>query len=117
MELERAKEIVHAINCASYATMRIDGFEVPKWLEEVSLADMLEAKAAVERLDREQKPDVNGTRTFHMKPDDRLIAAVYVLLHYDAGRYEPILTDARLDRALVVGRLSDLAREEEEGDE
>jgi len=115
MDLERAKEIVHAVNSVAYATIGVPNFLSPQWLEKVPLAEMIEAKALVENDNKGRPSNSDGSKSFSIIPDDRLIAAVYVLLHYDAGR-APILTDSRLDRALGMLRFSDLPREEEEWD-
>ncbi|MFG1246752.1 hypothetical protein [Xanthobacter flavus] len=91
MEIERAKEIVHSINAFAMVTM---GLEVKAGsLKDVTLSDMLEAKAAVLSLNAAAAADYKehgGSYSIYCVPDDRLIAAVYTLGHYHPSR-EPIL--------------------------
>lgn len=83
MQLDRAREIVGAIN--SYAYARV-GIAEAESVEGLSLADMVQAKLLVETVNREGLVGEHGTRTLLMVPDDRLIAAVYALNHYGASR-------------------------------
>lgn len=87
MTLERAIDIVTAVNGRAFVTMDLPGDLSP--LVDVSLADMLRAKAMVEqanvdaRLAAEQE---GGGYVIRVVPDDRLIAAVYALDHYPNSR-------------------------------
>ena len=57
-------------------------------LQDVSLAEMLEAANFVD-LDNKTKPkNADGSRSISMVPDPRLISAVYTLLHYRVGDFE-----------------------------
>ena len=58
-------------------------------LKQVSLRQMLDAAHAIERQNAEAKA-VDGTRTFSVVPDDRLVAAVYTWLHYCAPGYHDV---------------------------
>lgn len=91
MTPERAQEIVSAINARCLVTM---GIEQPMArLEGVSLAEMLEAKDIVKAQNetaKSQARDHGGGYSIQMVPDDRLIAAVYVIGHYHPSR-DPIL--------------------------
>lgn len=84
MTPERAHEIVATINRYAFYTMGLyEPGQTLGSLEGVTLAEMLEAKAWVE-LDNETRPAIDGKRTIHVVPDDRLIAAAYVINHYQA---------------------------------
>jgi hypothetical protein len=88
MTPDRAKEIVKAINARAFFTMGIGDGALPP-LAGVSLAEMVEA-AEVVRLANATTPAVDGRRTIHVVPDDRLIAAVYCMEHYPCSN-EPIV--------------------------
>lgn len=100
MTPERAREIVAAIADRSFMAMGIS--DKSPSLEGVSLVDMLEAATVVEQANREAKT-VDGMRTFHVVPDDRLIAAVYALEHYDSyGQWIAAKIDGTTTRVLRV---------------
>ena len=83
MDLERAKEIVSAVNDRCFFKMEL--VEKVGSLKGVSLAEMLEAKRVVQdnNHDGEARQKVEGgSRSISMTPDDRLIAAAYVMEHY-----------------------------------
>lgn len=85
MTPERAKEIVSAINDRAYFKMGLKEAPDIGSLEGVSLAEMLEAKNAVEagnRAAQEHAKQTGGTYSVSIIPDDRLIAAAYALEHY-----------------------------------
>lgn len=111
MDIERAKEICAAINKGAMIVMGFGG-EIPKWLDDVSLAEMVEAAHMVEAMGVETQPD--GSKIVTMYPDDRLVAAVYTLLNFEADDpddgVEPIVHDGR-NAALAVFRV--LAQVEE----
>jgi hypothetical protein len=90
---ERALEIVRAINQRCYETMGVNDKPLAS-LDDVSLQNMLTARDLVEainsRTEQEQKEN-GGSRTIHMVPDPRLIAAVYCIAHYPEDGKEPIL--------------------------
>ncbi|WP_331373809.1 hypothetical protein [Sinorhizobium chiapasense] len=80
MPLDRALAIVRAINQRAFFAMGIaDKVDA---LTEISLRDMITATDRVRQADGEAPSD-GGKRTFHVVPDDRLIAAAYALEHYD----------------------------------
>jgi hypothetical protein len=87
-------ERAHKINSAlvQIGMMTILGFDssAPDMdlLREVSLRDMLDAVAHV-KLDDETRPsNSDGSRSFSIVPDDRLVAAVYTALHYSVAPNE-----------------------------
>ncbi|MCA1490127.1 hypothetical protein I6F11_04235 [Ensifer sp. NBAIM29] len=80
MELDRALWIVKAINQRALFAMGIA--EKVDSLEGVSLSQMIAAKDRVEFENAMARP-VDGKRTVHVVPADRLIAAAYALEHYD----------------------------------
>ncbi|MFG1238040.1 hypothetical protein V5F63_12645 [Xanthobacter autotrophicus DSM 597] len=91
MELERATEIVRAINARAMVTAGLD--VALGNLKDISLAEMLEAKAAVMAANvaaAAHQKEHGGSYSVYMVPDDRLIAAVYVLGHFAPSR-DPIL--------------------------
>lgn len=125
MTPERAQQIVSAINDRCFFNMGLKKAEEIGSLKEVSLAEMLEASAMIEAGDR-AAPSVGGTKTLMVIPDDRLIAAAYVLEHYQPSNESIIsLPASRQDRfwhegdtkVLVVGVVdSKAARDDEEED-
>lgn len=83
LTLERAIEIVTAVNGRALVTMDLPGDLSP--LDGVSLAEMLQAKALVAQENADAKRIAaahGGAYSIRVVPDDRLIAAVYVLDHY-----------------------------------
>lgn len=83
MNLDRAREIVIAINDRAMVTMDLPAKLDP--LSDLSLADMLEAKRLVKNANAaaQAAAAVNGGGyRISVIPDDRLIAAVYTLEHY-----------------------------------
>lgn len=91
MDIERARDIVKAVNARGFATMGLD-HELPA-LDGVSLAEMIEAKTIVRNVNKANAATANitgGSRTIYVVPDDRLIAAVYCMHHYPCSR-EPVL--------------------------
>lgn len=92
LTIERAREIVRAINARAFVTMGMAD-ELAS-LEGVSLAQMLEAVRMISNANaaRRAAAAVNGGGvTIDVIPDDRLVAAVYAIHHYPASR-EPILS-------------------------
>lgn len=92
MTLERAREIVTAINDRCMATIGLPAKLAS--LEGVSLEEMIEAKRLVENANTVNQAAAKfsgGSYSISMVPDDRLIAAVYVLDHYPDSS-EPILS-------------------------
>ena len=117
--LDLAKEIAHAIFCGGFSAIGIthpDGslYSLPDWLAKVSLSDMIKAVRLVEEDNRTQNPDPDGLPHPARYPDDRMIAAVYTMLHYRASR-SPIVIDPKLNRAVGVLAFSDL--QEKDGDD
>lgn len=91
MEIDRARDIVKAINARCFTTLGFDR-ELPS-LDGVTLLQMLEAKTIVENVNRTNQVAAKfsgGRYTIHVIPDDRLIAAVYCMDHYPCSR-EPVL--------------------------
>ncbi|GAB4071697.1 hypothetical protein KHC28_00185 [Ancylobacter sonchi] len=87
MDIARAHEIVAAINARSLVTI---GIEQPLGsLAGVTLLEMIEAKAAVERENVaaiEAAKAKGGGYSINLVPDDRLIAATYALEHFTPSR-------------------------------
>lgn len=85
MELEKAQDIVTAINARQFFTMGIvEAAEVPS-LTNVSLRDMLDAVDVVEADNAQAASEARGTGTtynLHVVPAARLIAAVFCIEHY-----------------------------------
>lgn len=121
MEIERAKEIVKAINARAMVTM---GMDVPMAsLAKVTLLQMMEAKAAVEAMNAEAREhhDRHGWgRSIYIVPDDRLIAAVYALSHFPPSRDPilclpfPTLLGTHIALACVAVSSDDMADDEED---
>lgn len=91
MEITRAREIVSAINARCFTTLGFDHALPP--LDDVSLAEMIEAKRIVENTNDASKAAAKfsgGRYTTSVIPDDRLIAAVYCMDHYPCSR-DPVL--------------------------
>lgn len=81
MTLERAIEINTAICGVQFRQMGIIDTPQPS-LKDISLRDMLDAVDMVSaESDKANIPD-GKTRTIHMTPDPRLVAAVYCIEHY-----------------------------------
>jgi len=121
MTPERAQEIVTAINARHMVSMGID--RPLGSLQDVSLAEMLEATSIVEAKNAAAEAHARehgGGYSISIVPDDRLIAAVYVVDHYQPSR-EPILylpnpglfTD-RVALAVVAMESKEAERDEEE---
>ena len=88
MNLDRAKQIVGAITDRSLFKMGfLEGRPVGS-LEGVSLAEMLDATAAVEAENEraaEEARQSGGSYSIMSVPAERLIAAVYAVEHYTAS--------------------------------
>lgn len=100
LTIERAREIVRAINARAFVTMGMAD-ELAS-LEGVSLAQMLEAVRMISNANaaRRAAAAINGGGfTIDVIPGDRLIAAVYAIQHYPASR-EPILSIPAAGRRL-----------------
>ncbi|CAH1662055.1 hypothetical protein CHELA1G11_12027 [Hyphomicrobiales bacterium] len=78
MPIERAIEIVKAICEHGFHAMGLS--KSVGSLEGVSLLEMVEAARLVKA--ENDQPGVEGSRTIHVVPDDRLIAAAYALANY-----------------------------------
>jgi hypothetical protein len=81
LTLERAKEIVQAINSFGLATLDLAVADA-KPLENVSLMEMCEAAQFVRDHDDAKDRDGDGCKSFSLVPDDRLTSAVYTLIHH-----------------------------------
>lgn len=88
MTIERAIEINAAICDFSFVTMGLKSSLSTKALTGLSLRQMLDAVEIVEAAN--SSPSIDGKRTIHIVPDQRLVAAVYCLEHYEP-RSEAIL--------------------------
>jgi hypothetical protein len=118
MTPERAQEIVDAINNLAFFAIGMAEPEKARPLGGVSLAEMLEATRMVHA--KNHAPAVDGKRTIHVIPAERLIAAAYVLSNYE-GNDEAIVAYplrgfflAGRNRVLVVADLEQEAAVEEE---
>ena len=83
MTIDRAREIVVAILGRAFVTMDLPG-DLSS-LTGVSLLDMIHAKEIVEQHNKDAAAAAKlngGSYSISVVPDDRLIAAVYVLEHY-----------------------------------
>lgn len=79
-ELERAQEICAAINAFGLETMGLAKAD-PANVRHLSLRQMLDAFAVVERWN--DRPHTNGvSHSICMVPAERLVAAVYTLVHF-----------------------------------
>lgn len=79
-DLERAKDICHAINAFAMETMGL-GKADPAKVRELSLREMIDAVALVERWN--DRPQMDGiSYSVCMVPAERLVAAVYTLVHF-----------------------------------
>ncbi len=78
--LERAKDICHAINAFAMETMGLGKADVAK-VKDLSLREMLDALEMVKRWN--DRPVTDGVSySVCMVPAERLIAAVYTLVHH-----------------------------------
>ena len=78
--LERASDICAAINAFAMETMGL-GKADPSKVRDLSLREMLDAVALVERWN--DRPKIVGVaHSIHMVPAERLVAAVYTLVHF-----------------------------------
>lgn len=90
MPIDRAEAINAAmVNAALWTQGIIDDEPDLSALSGVSLADMLAAKAGIEARNAAART-ASGGYTITVIPDDRLIAAAYTLLSYDA-EHRPIV--------------------------
>jgi hypothetical protein len=98
---ERHQQIVSAINSVALEDMGVGTADLST-LDGVSLLEMIEASRALEN-DNKAQPKDNGTRSFWIIPDDRLVAAVYAWMHYAAPAYHRPFEE---DTAVVVVRVA-----------
>lgn len=97
MQLDRAEQICAAIMNAGLVHLGLtDG--PPDWLKGVSLDEMMLAKTTLANHPGTRNAD--GSTSYYMHPDDRLVAATYTLLHYDSMRQAIVHDGAR--KGLVV---------------
>lgn len=119
MSFDQAITIVHAINNRAFFGMGLKLTGPIGSLEGISLAQMLEATAVVRASN--DAPAQDFPRTIHVVPAERLIAAAYVLEHYQPST-EAIVVRPTGEwpydrRALaVVGLEPGQGEEEEEGE-
>lgn len=85
MSLVRARKIVRAINAQAFAAAGMTPDVAPGWLANVSLVEMLEAKTIVRSNNCRIRSNQSGIKLLDFEPDDKLIAAVYTILHYSAS--------------------------------
>lgn len=81
MSLERAREINRVLTGVTFASYGLAEAPSIAELRGVSLAEMLESKALVRAANLIK--DADGKQTITMTCDDRLIAAIYVLINYE----------------------------------
>lgn len=79
-ELERAIEICSAINDFALEDLGLATAD-PKKVTDLTLREMIDAKDTVERFNTRPKID-SVTHSIFMVPDERLISAVYTLVHF-----------------------------------
>lgn len=99
MDIEQAHRINSAISSAFFAACGVNDEPFPDLssLKDVSLSDMLEAARMIrdENETRENAAEQNGGgRIITAVADDRVIAAVFVLVNYEHSR-EPIVNGNR----------------------
>lgn len=88
LDLERALEIVGAINDRMFLAMGLVPASEVGSLQGVSLVQMLEAKQVVERENDRRAAEAKregSSYSISVVPADRLIAAAYALENYEAG--------------------------------
>jgi hypothetical protein len=79
-------------------------------IKSLSLQDMLDAVRQVER-DNADSPTIDGTRSFSLVPDDRLVAAVYTWLHYVApGLHDVGSPDDSIVHLIIGGNIHGLVK-------
>lgn len=83
LTLDRAKEICGAICQRAFHAEGLQDGPMTS-LEGVSLGQMVEAAALVERDNDRPAREGAGGKTIHIVPDQRLMAGVFALEHYDA---------------------------------
>jgi hypothetical protein len=87
MDLDRARQIVAA--CVNHSLFRMGVIEEPPpSLAEYSLGELLEANEMIRA--QNDEVDAAGNRKIQIVCDDRLIAALYVLYHYEASELDDI---------------------------
>lgn len=89
---DQALKITKGITQRAFLTMGLTDSPVLPSLREVSLADMIAAVHAVRDHNEHAQP-VDGVRHIYVVPDDRLIAAVYVAIHYSVDTEQPIVIE------------------------
>jgi hypothetical protein len=106
---EQAQRIVQAILLGRRA-LGGTGAEIPAWLEEITLREMMLAKRIIERINRREisRWGQGGKCNLVVVPPDRLISAVHAMLQHDPADF-PIVEDGR-GLAVIVLRLAHLAR-------
>lgn len=90
--LDHALKITKGITQRAFLTMGLTDSPVLPSLREVSLTDMLAAVQLVRDHNEHAQP-VDGVRHIYVVPDDRLIAAVYVAIHYSVDTEQPIVME------------------------
>lgn len=80
-------------------------------LRHLSLQEMLDAVRQAERDNARAEPDADGSKSFSVVPDDRLVAAVYTWLHYCApGYHDPGDDDDAIVHYTVGGHVHGLIK-------
>lgn len=104
MELEKAQKIVKACVAHRMYDMGVVDEEPPS-LYEYSLRELLEANDRV-REENENQPK-EGVMSFQTVCDDRLVAALYTIYHYEAERGTSIEPICMLgEKALLCARMT-----------
>ena len=88
MTTSTANEIIKTIiNWQLLLSGNITKQEMPKLsdLKDYSLKELLEANQIIKEINQSKINAGNGMMTIRIACEDRLIAAVYVLMHYDAS--------------------------------
>lgn len=84
MSFEHALDICKRITARAFLAMGVSESPVLPSLAGVSLREMLDAAAIVDRWNKDQKVG-NGGRTYYVVPGEPLIAAVFVGVHHEPG--------------------------------
>lgn len=84
IDLERARILNDALMSLALESSGIGTCPLDKLtlLREASLAELIAAGPAVKADDEGRPPAEDGSRTFSVVCDDRLVAAIYAFLHY-----------------------------------
>lgn len=118
MELERAHEILKMMVAWTFYDMGVEDKAPPRIPDDVTLLDMITANdtVAAENKERMANAKPGESNTFNMLVDHRLIAAIYVAMHYDPDHESTIATHGD-NAVMVLSRKRLLANAPDEDDD